>query len=361
MKSRYIGLIIGSVCLAAAASYGSTVIYTAGSVNTLDTNAGTYDGAAIPGATGSISVSDAASNTTLTEGETLAGFQALITTAYANNTGGVMNFEEADESNGSYNTGSVNANSPTPAFSWPSQNQSATNSLEIANGPTNAVQVNYGASQPTSTVPYTNAGAANTAQLSPGTNSVTFWRDLYTGASTGVPVGSGSNVALGFTPITNGATVQTNTNDALDANNGENAISGDQGTSPTSGNGYLGIQNDGEPVILDFTSDPLSAFGINVLNRGAARALQVDVTLADGTVLKSSNESTAGNANIFYGFNLTAADLLTHGGIIYATFDSANTDRYDDLAFIVAPTPEPATIGLLSVGGLALLRRRRTA
>jgi hypothetical protein len=348
------------VIAAGGFSFGSTIVYTAGTVQTLDSTSPTP----APANPATPPVVDAASNSTLPEGETLANFTTLVANAYTANTGGVINFEQVDE-NGAYNNGTTTGQTVSPAFSWPSQGNSTNNGFTLGNGPTNAVQVNYGVSQPTATQAYSPAAnvsgvtVTNTSELVGGTNSITFWRDLYT-ANGGVPVGSGNGQALGVTAVNSNAT-QTNTSDGFDSNNGENGTAG-TGVTPTSGISYVGITNDGTPVVLDFTSDPLSAFGINVLDRNSTRPLQVDITLANGTVIKSSTEANAGasgDPNIFFGFNLTASDLANDGGITYVTLDSTSVDRYDDLAFVVAPVPEPASLGVLSIGSLVLLRRKR--
>lgn len=127
-------------------------------------------------------------------------------------------------------------------------------------------------------------------------------------------------------------------------------------TQPTLGGGYMGVTNLGSPATMVF-NNPLSFFGITAIPRGADRTTTLTATLSDsstvviGTGVQTTAAGTQGQA-VFFGYTAPAGLSINRVAITADGFV-----RFDDLAFAVVP--EPASLGLLSLGGLAMLRRRR--
>jgi hypothetical protein len=210
-----------------------------------------------------MAINDAASNS-LTDGITLSSFEALITSAFAANTGGDMDFEAANGWTGS--TIAMNT----------------------------AVNINYGVSE---------------------ANSVSISR-------TDVSSGTGWNTA------SNNAWV-------------------------SSGSNYLGFSGVGNATFT-FGSG-LADIGLTMLPRGSTRTTELIANLSNGGSVTTSTETTTSTNAVFFGIaaptgtSITSLTFVETGGFV----------RYDDLGFVAASTPEPASVLLLGLGGLALLRRRK--
>lgn len=132
------------------------------------------------------------------------------------------------------------------------------------------------------------------------------------------------------------------------------------GSPTTSGVNYMGLQT-ASPVTFTFSSG-LTDWGMTQINRFASRTVTFSFTLADATVVNYAAETQdplANNsaANNWYGFHAAASNPL-----VGVTFTANGFTRYDDMAFIVAPTvPEPGNLAVLGLGALAgVLRRRRS-
>ena len=230
----------------------------------------------------------------------LTAFQALETAAFAGGTGGVVNFEAANLTTGNVaNTtiGDSQANAVTGTI--------GTNSFKFyrsdANG--NAAQaydynINNGASIASGV-----SGGGYLGIQGTNTNTMTFY----------VPASSNGGTAFG-TPI---------------ASFGLTDVARDDGQSSS------------------------GTFTVNYLNAltGAAAGSDTSSTLA----LTGVNGAAVGNG-VFFGVTAPAGDVI---GSVSFTEGTGASDRFDDLAVITAPTPEPASLGLLGLGGLTLLRRRR--
>lgn len=128
----------------------------------------------------------------------------------------------------------------------------------------------------------------------------------------------------------------------------------------TSGTNYLGFQT-GSPNRLDFSAG-LTAWGIAQINRNASRDVTFSFILADGSIINYAlqNQDPLGNgqgAFNWYGFQTSAANPL-----VGVSFIASGFTRFDDMAFIVAPVPEPsvaAILGLASLAGMMRLRSRK--
>jgi hypothetical protein len=262
----------------------------------------------------SLTLADAVSNSA-TNGVTLSSFQTLITNAYANNTGGVLDFQEQ------YQGGT-----------WPNNPQnSPNNGVTVGNGSANTITATYGVSQ---------------------TPTMSFFRNNSGGAGDGIDaaVNQGTNV------ISGGYTTRNGGGSGSIGFSGTTPVPVSSGGTTGIGGGYMGIAGNAATE-LDFNNG-LAAFGITALPRGASRHTQITLTLSDNSTIVGSNDLVTTSA-VFWGFQLTPAQLssgLTITKVAFAHPDGVN--RYDDLAFVVA-VPEPASLLLMGLSGVSLLALRR--
>jgi hypothetical protein len=136
------------------------------------------------------------------------------------------------------------------------------------------------------------------------------------------------------------------------------AASTGSGSTPTSGDQYLGLQNSGSPFTLTFDKG-LTAWGMTQLNRFSSRTVTMSFTLADNTVITynaQTQDPTGGNVDSlnWYGFQATEANPLTK-----VTITANGFVRYDDMAFVAVPEPGMAAWAGLGTA-LTLLRFRRS-
>jgi hypothetical protein len=190
-----------------------------------------------------------------------------------------------------------------------------------------------------------NAFTANTGGVWTGdaANGVTYTITYADGAANPISATYGASQANTFSFYRSDGANGLNTNN----NNGTNVVSGD---------GYIGIPAQPSPVNLVFNQG-LSAVGLTLVPRGAARTVTLTATLDDASTIVSSAETNNTNA-VFYGFTAPAGRKIVGLGLTEA---AAGFARFDDLGFVVAPVPEPVALGALTLGGLALATRRRRA
>ena len=150
-------------------------------------------------------------------------------------------------------------------------------------------------------------------------------------------------------------------------NSEELTLSGTQGINEgfvdtgeaTSASTALGLAGDATTRTFAL-SVPLLELGIFVGNRGdASRTSVLTVTYLDTTTASTSgaNAGPAAGSNYFEGLSGTEANPIVSFSLAQSAFI-----RYDDLGFVAAPVPEPSTLALAGMGGLALLgllRRRQ--
>jgi hypothetical protein len=146
------------------------------------------------------------------------------------------------------------------------------------------------------------------------------------------------------------------TNDSLNPDNGFNTT--------TAGANFLRIATTAATVpVADaiFTfSTPIVSFGAFITSLDDSTSNNFAYQFNDGSAqsIRFFGPSDAHNAQ-FLGFTDTA------GGITSVTIQDSNPTEYyyaigiDDIHYATA-VPEPASLGILAVGGLALVRRRRS-
>jgi len=121
-----------------------------------------------------------------------------------------------------------------------------------------------------------------------------------------------------------------------------------------SGPGVWSVNTAFDPLTIDFTGAPVTAVGGNMWVTDISFATipgEITVELADGTV-ETIPTSDPGN---FRGF--VADDPIASMTITPVTGGENGWPTLDNF-YVGAKVPEPATIALLALGGLAVIRRR---
>ena len=275
---------------------------TVDSVGTLDPNPNT------------LTIVDAPSNSAA-HGVTLSSFQSLMTSAYANDKGGVVDFQEQFQGG-----------------SWPNNAAaSLQNGVTVGNGSANAITVKFGVSQAQALSFYRSGGVSGDgidAAINQGTSVISGGGSARNGSGTS------------FWDFTNSPPT------ASAGPAGGNIIA--------AGGGYMGIAGNAATTLTFNTG--LVGFGITGLPRGQTRHTQLTLTLSDNSTIVGSND-VVGTSAVFWGFELTPTEIangLTISSVAFAHPDGVN--RYDDLAFITAVPEAPAfaLCGVVIVGAIGL-------
>lgn len=127
--------------------------------------------------------------------------------------------------------------------------------------------------------------------------------------------------------------------------------------TPDNGTGCCG-RSDNFLVTLPITYDDAATFSAESMGTGTSSNNIGDgaVGTADGNIFASAPDGSShpGNLTSLNGLNPSGAWTLYIG-------DSAggDTGQLDSWSLSISAVPEPATIGLLAIGALGLIRRRR--
>jgi hypothetical protein len=170
----------------------------------------------------------------------------------------------------------------------------------------------------------------------------------WTGATIGmnVPVTAkygvslSNSLSISRTDLTSGATGWRNNNNSTFWSSASNYVE------------FTGAGN----ATLSFGSGLLDV-GITLLPlAGANVQAKLTATMNDLSTVTTSLGSTGPppSSAVFFGISAPSGKTITS-----LSFVDNGLGRYDDLAFAVAPSPEPISVVLLGAGGLALLRRRK--
>jgi autotransporter-associated beta strand protein len=262
-------------------------------------------------------LADAPTNTG-TNGIALAAFQTLMTgsttntvtsaspsSAFANNAGGVLDFQEQFQGG-----------------SFPNQ-AGPNNGVTLGSGSTSVITADYGITESSSVGFYRNpvaTGDGIDANTNQGGNIISG------GYESDSPPSAPTGGATGYVDfITTPPTVTT---------------SSDPNASANVGGGYMGIVGTATPCTLMFNQG-LADFGITALIRGSTRdtELVASVTQNGNPVTTiSTSDVTVTTTCTFFGIALTASQLAAGDVISQVVIESPTTgsvNRYDDMALIV--------------------------
>lgn len=127
--------------------------------------------------------------------------------------------------------------------------------------------------------------------------------------------------------------------------------------TPDNGTGCCG-RSDNFLISLPITYDDSAAISAEVMGTGTSTNNIGDgaVGTADGNIFASAPDGSShpGNLTSLNGINPSGAWTLYIGDS-----ESADTGALDSWSLSISAVPEPATIGLLAIGALGLIRRRR--
>ncbi len=118
--------------------------------------------------------------------------------------------------------------------------------------------------------------------------------------------------------------------------------------------GALSTNNANDPITFTFTGAPVTAFGMNISNTD----ISGNFIAGTSTITLSNSESNfvTGTGNLFLGWVGNAP--ITGASIVSTSQVTNNWVQADHVYTGAAAVPEPATMAVLGVGALALLRRR---